>query len=86
MTNIKDNAKAYATSGAKDEAYVIGCAATCSASSIPQCNLPNIKCEVSCCSSDLCNGAAGPMVSGLLLIVAAYIVYVDVKTAKDRER
>ena len=70
-------AKVYATSGVKDEAYVRGCAATCSASSITQCNLSYIKCEVSCCSADLCNGAAGPMVGGLLLIVAAYVMSIS---------
>ena len=49
-------ASAKRTSGIKDEGYVKGCAATCSASGIPICNNPNYKCEVSCCSSDYCNG------------------------------
>ena len=43
------------TSGVKVEAYVKGCATTCSASDVPICNHPNVKCEVSCCSSDYCN-------------------------------
>ena len=45
------------TSGIKDEAYAKGCAATCSASSIPTCRNSNYKCKLSCCSSDYCNGA-----------------------------
>ena len=44
------------TSGIKDEGYAKGCAATCSASSIPTCNNLNYKCQLSCCSSDYCNG------------------------------
>ena len=46
------------TSGIKDEGYVKGCAATCTASSIAQCNTLNYTCEVSCCSSDYCNRAS----------------------------
>ena len=46
------------TSGIKDEAYAKGCAATCSASSIPTCRNSNYKCKLSCCSSDYCNGAS----------------------------
>lgn len=46
------------TSGIKDEGYVKGCAATYTASSIPQCNTLNYTCEVSCCSSDYCNRAS----------------------------
>ncbi|KAM7448974.1 hypothetical protein ABFA07_002982 [Porites harrisoni] len=75
-------ASAKRTSGIKDEGYVKGCAATCSASGIPICNNPNYKCEVSCCSSDYCNGGgaggrapggapggvSSPMVNRILLI------------------
>lgn len=68
-------AKAYATSGIRDEGYVKGCAAHCSASTLSGCNDPNIKCEVKCCSSDYCNGASGPVISGLLLIVTTGFMY-----------
>ncbi|CAH3179659.1 unnamed protein product [Porites evermanni] len=75
-------ASAKRTSGIKDEGYVKGCAATCSASDIPICNNPNYKCEVKCCSSDYCNGGgaggrapggasggvSSPMVNRILLI------------------
>ncbi|KAM7448971.1 hypothetical protein ABFA07_002979 [Porites harrisoni] len=52
------------------EGYAKGCAKTCSASAVPQCNKPGVKCEMNCCSSDYCNGASGPMVSGILLIAS----------------
>ena len=58
-----------------EDAFVKGCAATCSASDIPVCNKRGVKCNVDCCSSDYCNGAPGRMVSGLLLMVATGIVY-----------
>ena len=68
-------ASAHRKSGYTDEAYVKGCAATCSASDLDICRNPNYKCEVSCCSSDYCNGASGPVFSGLLLIVTASFVF-----------
>lgn len=68
-------AKAYTTSGIKEEAYIKGCAATCSAYDIPLCREPNVKCEVHCCSSDYCNGASVPVFSGVLLIVTASFMY-----------
>ena len=68
-------ASAYTTSGIKQEAYVKGCAKTCEASDIPVCNHPHVKCEVHCCSSDFCNAASGPVVSGLLLVVAANFIH-----------
>ena len=49
-------ASAIMTSGIKEKAYAKGCANTCSASKVPVCNDPNVTCEVSCCSSDYCNG------------------------------
>jgi len=62
-----------------DEAYVKGCAATCSASDIPVCNEPGVKCNVDCCSSDYCNGAPGHTFSGLLLMacvpIATGVIY-----------
>lgn len=61
-------ASAKRTSGIRDEGYVKGCAATCSASGVPICNEPNVQCKVSCCSSDYCNGASGPTVNRILLI------------------
>jgi len=57
--------KIYSASGS---VYAKGCAKTCSSSAVPQCNKPGVKCEVSCCSSDYCNGASGPLVNGILLI------------------
>ena len=84
-------ASAHRRSGYTDEAYVKGCAATCSASDLAICRDPNYKCELSCCSSDYCNGAyyprpvhcssghcngaSGPLFSGLLLIVTVSLVY-----------
>ena len=56
-----------------EKAYVKGCAATCSASGIPVCNEPGVKCNVDCCSSDYCNGSPGHMVSGLLLMACVPI-------------
>ena len=53
-------ASAHRRSGYTDEAYVKGCAATCSASDLDICRDPNYKCDVSCCSSDYCNGAYDP--------------------------
>ena len=50
-----------------DKVYVKGCAATCSASEIPECEDPGIYCQLDCCSSDYCNSSSGGMVSGLLL-------------------
>ncbi|KAL9985436.1 hypothetical protein ACROYT_G007846 [Oculina patagonica] len=58
-----------------EAAYGKGCAATCSASDIPVCREPGVKCNVDCCSSDYCNGAPGRMVSGLLLVVATGVIY-----------
>ncbi|CAH3034722.1 unnamed protein product [Porites lobata] len=52
------------------EGYAKGCAKTCSASAVPQCNKPGVKCEMNCCSSDYCNGASGRMVSGIPLIAS----------------
>lgn len=52
------------TSGIKDEGYAKGCAATCSASSIPTCRDSNYKCKLSCCSSDYCNGASSTSLPG----------------------
>ena len=49
-------ASAKRRSGYTDEAYVKGCATTCSASSVAVCRNPKYKCEVSRCSSDYCNG------------------------------
>lgn len=48
-------AMAYGTSGKKDVGYAKGCWKTCSAYDVPICNHHNVKCEVSCCSSDYCN-------------------------------
>ena len=71
--------KASAHVSATDNGYVKGCAATCSASDIPICNDPGVKCNVDCCSSDYCNGVSGHMVSGLLLMacvpIATGIIY-----------
>ena len=49
-------AMAYGTSGKEDVGYTKGCSKTCSAYDVPICNHHNVKCEVSCCSSDYCNG------------------------------
>ena len=68
-------AKAYTTSGIKEEAYIKGCAATCSAYDIPVCREPNVKCEVHCCSSDYCNGASRPVVGGLFVAATASFMY-----------
>ena len=62
-------ASIYRTSGIRDEGYIRACAKTCSASDVALCSHPDYKCEVSCCSSDYCNGASGPVVNGILLIV-----------------
>ena len=66
-------------SSSTEKAYGKGCAATCSASDIPVCNEPGVKCNVDCCSSDYCNGAPGHMVSGLLLMacvpIATGVIY-----------
>ena len=72
---VKIKASAYGKYGAKVDAYVKGCAATCVASRIRICNHPNVKCAVHCCSSDYCNGSSGPVVSGLLLIFSISFVY-----------
>lgn len=47
---------AYSSSGNKDVGYYKGCSKTCSASEVSVCNHHNVKCDVSCCSSDYCNG------------------------------
>ena len=47
--------RAFSTSGVKDEEYVRGCAANCSASDVHVCNHPNVTWKISCCSSDYCN-------------------------------
>lgn len=66
-------------SSSTEKAYGKGCAATCSASDIPVCNEPGVKCNVDCCSSDYCNGAPGHMASGLLLMacvpIATGVIY-----------
>ena len=46
---------AMSTSGVKVEAYARGCATSSSASDVPICNQPNVKCDMKCCSSDYCN-------------------------------
>ena len=50
-----------------DDAYVKGCAATCSASDLPVCGQPGVKCLVQCCSSDYCNGGIGRVDSAIAL-------------------
>ena len=48
---------AYTLTGEREEFYLKGCAQTCSVSGIEICADPNeVKCALSCCSSDLCNG------------------------------
>ena len=82
---------AYTLTGEREEFYLKGCAQTCSVSGIEICADPNeVKCALSCCSSDLCNSlnttlsptfgvggvsVYGPGVSGLLLIVIASFIY-----------
>ncbi|XP_078356811.1 uncharacterized protein LOC144641636 [Oculina patagonica] len=58
-----------------DAGYAKGCAKTCSASDLPACSKPGVKCNVDCCSSDYCNGAPSRMVSGLLLMVATGVIF-----------
>ena len=41
------------------DVFVKGCAATCSASDIPACREPGVKCNIDCCYSDYCNGGIG---------------------------
>ena len=33
---------------------------------------PSMKCEKSCCSSDYCNGASGPVVNAVILLIASF--------------
>ena len=38
-------------------------------------NIKIKKCDVSCCQSDLCNGAKVPIVSGFLFLACAYVAF-----------
>ena len=53
------------------EAYLKGCAPSpCRGTA--DCSKFNIKCEQSCCSSDYCNGASGPVVNAVILLIASF--------------
>ncbi|CAH3148404.1 unnamed protein product, partial [Porites lobata] len=53
------------------EAYLKGCAPSpCRGTG--DCSKSNIKCELSCCSSDYCNGASGPVVNAVILLIASF--------------
>jgi len=48
--------RSYGLPGIKEETYLKNCSATCSISDIQICSKPNYKCDLTCCSSDYCNG------------------------------
>ena len=53
------------------EAYLKGCAPSpCRGTG--DCRKSNIKCELSCCSSDYCNWPSGPVVNAVILLIASF--------------
>ena len=66
-------------SGVTKEAFGKGCATSsdCSATNckkiVPSGKI--IECEIECCTGDLCNGAEVPMVSAIMLLACAIIVF-----------
>jgi len=57
--------------------YYKGCATTCVASDVPICSHPNVKCQIDCCHSDLCNKATIHVVSAVTLIFIVRMFFPD---------
>ena len=75
--------KAYAdvkTEGASVEAYEKGCFTEelCKSvvDKVPFCKGKG-ECKINCCSGDLCNAAALPMVSTIILITCAFVAWIQ---------
>ncbi|CAH3140015.1 unnamed protein product [Porites lobata] len=67
------------SSAATAEGFVKGCATSsdCSAKSCKSI-YPSVKitkCEINCCTGDLCNGADVPMVSAIMLLACAILAF-----------
>ena len=67
------------SSAATAEAFAKGCATSsdCSAKSCKSI-YPSVKitkCEINCCTGDLCNGAQVPMVSAIMLLACAILAF-----------
>lgn len=60
------------TTGRGSTAYGKGCAKRPCLRSGDCSTEPNMKSEKSCCSSDYCNGASGPVVNAVIFLIASF--------------